>query len=130
MQPFQNISFPGDLQHPWAQDSGDKRFFYISLTRAWNPKRDTYYELNPKTGEFQALVFDPDFLSKRSRGGAIPEDSIGISADGLTLWRFSSDSKPALDIEGMKFNTAEESGYITAAGQLYVDNNGRVLIPA
>jgi hypothetical protein len=130
MKPFQNISFPGDSRHPWVQDPRDKRFFFISLTRAWNPQKDTYYEKNPQTGEFQALVFDPDFLNKRLKGNVIPEDSIGISSDGLTLWRFSLDSTATLEIEKMAFDTAEESGYITSSGQLYTDKEGRVLSPA
>jgi hypothetical protein len=128
MRPFTEIS-KADPKAPWIQDLTNDLFFWVELNRPWNPKQDVYYERNPRTSRFQALKFDADFLGKRDRGEIPDEDAIGISADGLKLWRFSSDSKAVLSIEDMAYDNAP-MGYQSADGEFYMSQEGVILTSA
>lgn len=102
-KPFADIAAVANPNKPWIQDPADSRFFFIKLKRPWNPT-EKYLEKNPSTGQQQALAFDPSFLNKRQQGTAIAEDAIGMSPDGLTLWRFSSDSAPTLSVNDIGYD--------------------------
>jgi hypothetical protein len=128
MKPFSEI-FKGDIKAPWTQDLTNDLFFWVELNRPWNPKQDIYYERNPHTQKFQALKFDPDFLGKRDRAELPEEDAIGISRDGLKLWRLSSDSKAVLSIDDMAYDSVQ-NGYQSADGEFYTSREGEVLIGA
>jgi hypothetical protein len=93
--------------NPWTQDPTNEKFFFIKLTSAWG-QNSRYYEKNPKTGQPQQLAIDPDFINKRVRGEPIAEDAIGLSADRLTLWRFSSDTTPTMSSYDMEYDETDE----------------------
>ncbi|MGB7439581.1 MAG: hypothetical protein WA919_00805 [Coleofasciculaceae cyanobacterium] len=98
-QPFTDIAVvtPGSNK-PWRQDPVDQRFFWIKLRQAWNNTL-IILEKNP-SGEYQELPFDADFMVKLKSGrfSDFVEDSIGVSADGMFLWRFSTDTSETSEL--------------------------------
>lgn len=99
LKPVSNIAFVANSNKPWVQDPSDLRFFSIKLKHPLNGAV-TISEKNLRTGKYQVLFFDPDFVAKREAGriDEITEDAIGLSSDGLVLWRFSTNTAPSSDV--------------------------------
>lgn len=79
----------------WTQTANNPAIFTASLKRPWKANSDRYRE-KKQNGTIGVLALDPDFVTKLEAGDieAIAEDAIGISPDGLTLYRKSVDSVP------------------------------------
>lgn len=97
-----NLSPAGQI---WTQDPARPSIFTASLKSPWNNNVNRYRE-KKQNGTIGTLAFDPDFVTKLQAGNlnAIAEDAVGISADGLTLYRKSADSTPTRPVDDIQFD--------------------------